>query len=147
MNKDLQNIVSNVRVLYQKYGIKSITMDDVARELGISKKTLYQHIKDKTELVEKVSSNQSIAGKTILINEDNHEVFSKGHRSIQGLFYDKNNQVIFSSEHGPTGGDEINIISRGENYGWPYATYGTNYNSYNAYTEDLSKDKNKDVRT
>jgi len=77
------------------------------------------------ELVEKVSSNQSIAGKTILINEDNHEVFSKGHRNIQGLFYDKNNQVIFSSEHGPTGGDEINIISRGENYGWPKSSYGT----------------------
>lgn len=48
------NIIQKVRSLYLKYGIKSVSMDDVAKELGISKKTLYLHIKDKTELVEKV---------------------------------------------------------------------------------------------
>lgn len=47
-------IIEKARDLYYKYGIKSITMDDVARELGISKKTLYQEVKNKTELVEKV---------------------------------------------------------------------------------------------
>ena len=40
--------------LYKKYGIKSVTMDDIARELGISKKTLYNLVSDKKELVEKV---------------------------------------------------------------------------------------------
>lgn len=54
MNYDLNKIVIKVKALYQKYGIKSITMDDVARELGISKKTLYQYVKDKSDLVEKV---------------------------------------------------------------------------------------------
>ena len=54
MNKELQEILEKVSVLYRKYGIKSITMDDVAKELGISKKTLYQYVNDKTELVEKV---------------------------------------------------------------------------------------------
>lgn len=44
---------SRVIELYKKYGIKSVTMDDVSRELGISKKTLYQHVKDKRELIEK----------------------------------------------------------------------------------------------
>jgi len=47
-------IIEKARELYYKYGIKSITMDDVAREMGISKKTLYQEVKNKTELVEKV---------------------------------------------------------------------------------------------
>ena len=40
--------------LYRKYGVKSVTMDDIAREIGISKKTLYTHVKDKKELIEKV---------------------------------------------------------------------------------------------
>ncbi len=54
MNKELEKILGKVSVLYRKYGIKSVTMDDVAHELGISKKTLYQYVSDKTELVEKV---------------------------------------------------------------------------------------------
>ncbi len=53
MNDDLKNILTKVRELYNKYGIKSITMDDVARELGISKKTLYQFVSDKDYLVGK----------------------------------------------------------------------------------------------
>jgi TetR/AcrR family transcriptional regulator, cholesterol catabolism regulator len=53
MNEDQKNILLKVRELYMKYGIKSITMDDVARELGISKKTLYQFVNDKDDLVGK----------------------------------------------------------------------------------------------
>lgn len=54
MNKELQNILEKVGDLYSKYGIKSVTMDDVARELGISKKTLYLHVDNKNDLVSKV---------------------------------------------------------------------------------------------
>lgn len=54
MNDELLNILQKVRCLYMKYGIKSVTMDDVSRELGISKKTLYQYVADKNELVQKV---------------------------------------------------------------------------------------------
>ncbi|MCX6258277.1 MAG: TetR/AcrR family transcriptional regulator [Bacteroidia bacterium] len=46
--------MKKVKDLYQKYGIKSITMEDVSRELGISKKTLYQYVSDKNELVNKI---------------------------------------------------------------------------------------------
>jgi TetR/AcrR family transcriptional regulator, cholesterol catabolism regulator len=58
MNEELKNIMLKVRVLYMKYGIKSITMDDVARELGISKKTLYQFVTDKDDLVGKFIDNE-----------------------------------------------------------------------------------------
>ena len=51
---ELNEILSKTFDLYHKYAIKSVTMDDVARELGISKKTLYQHVTNKNELVEKV---------------------------------------------------------------------------------------------
>jgi AcrR family transcriptional regulator len=51
-------MIQKVRSLYMKYGIKSVSMDDVAKELSISKKTLYQHISDKNELVEKVIDSE-----------------------------------------------------------------------------------------
>jgi AcrR family transcriptional regulator len=51
MIPELENILERISCLYRKYGIKSVTMDDVARELGISKKTLYLHFSDKDDLV------------------------------------------------------------------------------------------------
>jgi AcrR family transcriptional regulator len=58
MIDELKIILSKVRELYSKYGIKSITMDDVAREMGISKKTLYQYVTDKDDLVGKFIDNE-----------------------------------------------------------------------------------------
>lgn len=54
-------------------------------------------------------------------------VFSFGHRNPQGLIRHPETGVIWSHEHGPKGGDEINIIEKGKNYGWPVITYGVNY--------------------
>ena len=54
MENELLDIVKRSRPLFLKYGIKSVSMDDVSRELGISKKTLYQHVIDKSDLVQKV---------------------------------------------------------------------------------------------
>lgn len=52
--EELQDILDKVKDLFMRYGIKSVTMDDVSRELGISKKTLYQYVTNKEELVVKV---------------------------------------------------------------------------------------------
>lgn len=54
-------------------------------------------------------------------------VWSYGHRNPQGLDIDPVSGKIFESEHGPRGGDEINIIKKGENYGWPKVTFGMHY--------------------
>ncbi len=51
MNEEFKHIIDKVTGLYQQYGIKSVTMDDVSRELGISKKTLYKYVSNKDELV------------------------------------------------------------------------------------------------
>lgn len=56
------------------------------------------------------------------------ELYSKGHRNPQGLVYDAERDILWSNEHGPRGGDEINIVQAGGNYGWPAASYGVNYN-------------------
>jgi len=54
MEKELGNIVEKASKLFNNYGIKSVSMDDVAAELGMSKKTLYQYVGEKTELIKKV---------------------------------------------------------------------------------------------
>jgi cytochrome c2 len=54
------------------------------------------------------------------------EIVSIGHRSPQGLLLDRDG-VLWDTEHGPQGGDEINVLRPGDNYGWPRATYGTQY--------------------
>ncbi|QFT36821.1 Soluble aldose sugar dehydrogenase YliI precursor [Vibrio sp. THAF191c] len=55
------------------------------------------------------------------------EIWSFGHRNPQGLFYDSAAGALWSIEHGPRGGDEINFIRAGSNYGWPITSHGKEY--------------------
>ncbi|MDH5391593.1 MAG: PQQ-dependent sugar dehydrogenase [Gammaproteobacteria bacterium] len=55
------------------------------------------------------------------------EIWSYGHRNPQGLVYDEQYHRLWSIEHGPRGGDEINLIMPGQNYGWPVISYGKEY--------------------
>ncbi|HSS63127.1 MAG TPA: PQQ-dependent sugar dehydrogenase [Gammaproteobacteria bacterium] len=55
------------------------------------------------------------------------EIFSYGNRNVQGMTIRKNTGELWAHEHGPQGGDEVNIVRAGTNYGWPTITYGRNY--------------------
>ena len=55
------------------------------------------------------------------------EIFSYGHRNVQGLTIHPVTGDVLATEHGPQGGDELNVISAGENYGWPVVGFGVNY--------------------
>jgi len=55
------------------------------------------------------------------------EIWSYGHRNPQGIFYDSDKDRLWMIEHGPRGGDEINLIVAGANYGWPVISYGKEY--------------------
>lgn len=55
------------------------------------------------------------------------EIWSYGHRNPQGMYWEKNTRQLWSNEHGPRGGDEINRIVPGENYGWPVVSHGKEY--------------------
>ena len=77
-------------------------------------------------------------GKIIKVNIDNgdHNLISMGHRNPQGLYFDEENNFIIETEHGPKGGDEINLIKidhlKGDkvlNYGWPISSYGEHYDN------------------
>jgi aldose sugar dehydrogenase len=56
-----------------------------------------------------------------------NEIYTYGHRNPQGLFYDKESKKLYAIEHGPRGGDEINLIEKGSNYGWAIVSKGKEY--------------------
>ena len=85
-------------------------------------------------------NNKSLLGKTLILNKNlfnkinkkkienkYYKIFTKGHKNPQGITTLEG--IIFSVEHGPQGGDEINILKEGSNYGWPLTSYGTLYNN------------------
>ncbi len=55
------------------------------------------------------------------------EIWSYGHRNPQGLAWNAETNTLWETEHGPQGGDELNLIEKGKNYGWPVIGYGANY--------------------
>ena len=57
------------------------------------------------------------------------EIYSLGHRNPQGLSFDLKKNILWAHEHGPQGGDELNIVLKGKNYGWPKVTFGKEYGS------------------
>jgi hypothetical protein len=86
-------------------------------------------LKFKDQSDEKPQNDNSLMGKIIFLDfkNDKKTIFSKGHRNILGLLAFDN--YILATENGPKGGDEINLIKKGENYGWPKSSYGEKYNS------------------
>ena len=94
-------------------------------------------------------NNKSYYGKIISINKASIlnnktkpivKIYTSGHRNPQGIA--KINDNIFSSEHGPHGGDELNILNENANYGWPIASYGTKYESVASASYKLNHKKN-----
>lgn len=84
----------------------------------------------------------SIPNDNPFINDRNKlpEIYSYGHRNPQGIFYDKTTKKLWSIEHGPRGGDEINLVEKGKNYGWPVISYGKEYSSEKAVGIGTHKD-------
>jgi aldose sugar dehydrogenase len=97
--------------------------------LGENERTLYLSIGDFSK-PDRVQDKTTSLGKVMRIDLQrlNAEVYATGFRSPSGgLFYDKESNELWLTDHGPRGGDEINLIKRGKNYGWPIVSYGTIY--------------------
>lgn len=104
--------------------------------------TLFVTLGDRYSAMQDAQSLNNHHGKVVRINtdgsapEDNPyvntpgalpEIWSIGHRNMQGAAIHPATGKLWTGEHGPQGGDELNIIEPGKNYGWPIITYGENY--------------------
>ncbi len=89
--------------------------------------------------VYRINDDGTIPEDNPFVNEPNavKAIYSYGHRNPQGMAVHPETGEIWTHEHGPRGGDEINIIKAGKNYGWPIISYGINYNgtSFTDFTE------------
>jgi glucose/arabinose dehydrogenase len=66
------------------------------------------------------------------ITDKKKNILSLGHRNSQGLYFDRERKLIISTDHGPKGGDEVNLINANEsavNFGWPTSSYGEHYDA------------------
>jgi len=104
--------------------------------------TLFVTLGDRYSEKDKAQTLDNHQGKVIRINADGSvpqdnpyvkkagalpEIWSYGHRNVQGAAINPLTKKLWTGEHGPQGGDELNIDEAGKNYGWPVITYGENY--------------------
>ena len=134
--------ISGLEVIYDAKPLKDTGHHFGGRLVWGPDGKIYATIGEGSRYKEKAQVMSSSFGAVVRINEDGSipddnpdfgedalpELYSKGHRNAQGLAYDAERGILWSHEHGPKGGDELNIITPGANYGWPVASYGIDYN-------------------
>lgn len=131
----------NVKVIFQQAPKFASGFHFGCRIVQAPDNTLYLGLGDRFSLMQQAQSLENHIGKVIRINPDGSvpadnpfvkvagakpEIWSYGHRNIQGALLAPDG-TLWMHEHGPQGGDELNIIKPGTNYGWPVITYGENY--------------------
>ncbi len=135
------NALENLEVIYEAKPLKDTGHHFGGRMVWGGDGKLYVTIGEGSKYKEKSQDLTSSFGAVVRLNEDGSipsdnpdfgdnalpELFTKGHRNPQGLAYDAERNILWETEHGARGGDEINIITAGANYGWPIATYGIDY--------------------
>lgn len=114
------------------YGARIAQLDDgsllMAVGDGFNYREQAQTLDNHFGKIIRVNRDGSVPNSNPFVDTDNAlpEIYSLGHRNQQGLIVDEG--VVYQNEHGPRGGDEVNIIEAGVNYGWPIATFGIDYN-------------------
>ncbi|WP_425410337.1 PQQ-dependent sugar dehydrogenase [Hyphococcus sp.] len=134
--------LGDLEVLYDAKPLKDTGHHFGGRMVWGGDGKLYLTLGEGSRYKEKAQDMATSFGAVVRLNEDGSipddnpdfgegalpELYSKGHRNAQGFAYDAERDILWETEHGARGGDEINIIEPGANYGWPLATYGIDYN-------------------
>ncbi len=132
------NVLSDLNIILKVSPDKDTPVHYGGRLLSLPDGTWLVTSGDGFDYREAAQVKESMLGKTLRFREDGTPpqnppfpaspfVFSIGHRNPQGLIFDDKTDRIIEHEHGPAGGDEINILSAGKNYGWPVITFGMDY--------------------
>lgn len=133
------NALADLQVIFAVEPSKSTAAHYGGKLAFLADGTLLVSVGEGYNYREQAQSLDSQLGKLIRINTDGTApadnpfpekapmVYSYGHRNPQGLVVDHAAGTIYMSEHGPKGGDELNVIQAGANYGWPAITYGVDY--------------------
>ncbi|MEO5581848.1 MAG: PQQ-dependent sugar dehydrogenase [Saprospiraceae bacterium] len=113
------------RIAFDKDGFLFLSSSDRFQH----KDTLPQKLDNDLGKVHRMNDDGSAPKDNPFVNTSGARatIWSYGHRNIQGLFIHPLTGVLWAHEHGPRGGDELNIIEKGKNYGWPTISYGINY--------------------
>ena len=111
------------RLLFDQQGYLFITSGDRGHRPSA------QDLTNHAGVIIRLHDDGGIPNDNPFTNKENAqpEIFSYGHRNPQGISLDTETGEIWSHEHGPQGGDELNLVKAGINYGWPVITYGKNY--------------------
>ena len=144
--------LQDVEVLFSALPAKAGAAHYGGRMAFLPDQTLVLTLGDGFDWREQAQNPANHLGKIVRLNRDGSvpadnplvgqagaaaEIYSLGHRNVQGIYYDARLQRLYSHEHGPRGGDELNLIEPGYNYGWPLITYGVDYTGaqISPYTE------------
>jgi glucose/arabinose dehydrogenase len=111
------------RLVFDKQGYLFITLGDRGD------KPRSQNVNDHAGSLIRIHADGRIPADNPFVNNSNAkpEIYSYGHRNMQGATLHPKTGIVWTHEHGPQGGDELNITKAGANYGWPVITYGVNY--------------------
>lgn len=144
--------LQDLEVLFTAQPLKTGAAHYGGRIAFLADKTLVLTLGDGFDWREQAQNPANHLGKIVRLNRDGsvprnnplygqegaaEEIYSLGHRNVQGIFFDAEHDRLYSHEHGPRGGDELNLIEPGANYGWPLVTFGVDYTGarVSPYTE------------
>ncbi|MEO1241123.1 MAG: PQQ-dependent sugar dehydrogenase [Pseudomonadota bacterium] len=131
-NRSNETAHAGCRLVWDKEGRLIVTAGD-RRHLPDES----QNLSNLTGSIVNLNDDGSIPADNPFVRDDNArpEIWAYGVRNVQGAARHPETGALWFSEHGPLGGDEVNILRRGANYGWPIATYGIDYDGM-VITED-----------
>lgn len=148
----VDHALENLEVLFTAQPLKNTPVHYGGRMLWLPDGTLLLGLGDGFDFREQAQNLRNHIGTLVRLNPDGSpatdnpfsdrddalpEIYSFGHRNVQGLVHDPDHEVLWQHEHGPRGGDELNRILPGANYGWPVVTHGVDYSGarISPYTE------------
>ncbi len=128
------------------YGSRILFLDDGTLLMSVGDRARNperaQDTEDHAGTLLRLNADGSVPADNPFLDQDGYapEVFTYGHRNIQGLTRHPATGEIWATEHGPRGGDELNLIQAGMNYGWPLVSLGREYGSQEPWGDERRRD-------